>query len=103
MSLTKTQKNSLKIIKKKAEESSIKHTLKLFKRFLKEYKSQKGIKGTMRDEAMLETLFYNFIKFIKKDEGKFLEGKYFTERIPFSTKGRFIELQWVSNKEEHEF
>ena len=43
------------------------------------------------------------IKFIRKGQDKFLSGRYFTERLPFSTKGNYIELKWVSNNEEHEF
>jgi hypothetical protein len=43
------------------------------------------------------------IKFINRPDGKVLSGKYYTGRIPFSTRGKFIDLKWVSKKEEHDF
>jgi len=43
------------------------------------------------------------IKFIKNGNSKKLSGRYFTERLPFQTRGEFIELKWVSNNLEHEF
>lgn len=43
------------------------------------------------------------IKFIKRGENKYLSGKYYTDRIPYSTKGTFTELKWVSKKQDHLF
>lgn len=43
------------------------------------------------------------IKFIKTDNSKKLTGRYYTERLPYQTSGKFINLQWVSNNLEHEF
>ncbi|KYG81239.1 hypothetical protein AWW67_07735 [Roseivirga seohaensis] len=34
---------------------------------------------------------------------KVLSGRYFTERLPYSTKGKFIDLKWVSKNEQHDF
>jgi hypothetical protein len=43
------------------------------------------------------------LKFIRKDDKKILSGRYYTERLPFSTKGTFLNLNWVSNDQEHDF
>lgn len=43
------------------------------------------------------------IKVIGSKENKVLSGRYFTERLPFSTKGKFTDLKWVSNNEQHDF
>ncbi|MRT17514.1 hypothetical protein F3C99_11165 [Vitellibacter sp. q18] len=43
------------------------------------------------------------IKFIKKGKEKRLSGGYFTNRIPFQTKGEFKNLKWVSKNTKHEF
>lgn len=43
------------------------------------------------------------IKFIRNGKTKELSGRYFTERLPFSTKGKFLELKWVSNNQSHDF
>ena len=43
------------------------------------------------------------IKFIVKGDEKYLSGRYFTERLPYQTKGKFIDLRWVSNSQTHEF
>lgn len=43
------------------------------------------------------------IKFLKKGKEKQLTGKYYTERIPFQTKGEFLKLKWVSDDLNHEF
>ncbi len=43
------------------------------------------------------------VKFIKNGKDKKLSGCYFTNRMPFQTKGEFIDLKWVSNNKKHEF
>lgn len=43
------------------------------------------------------------IKFIRKGKIKALTGRYFTERLPFTTKGVFINLNWVGDNQEHIF
>jgi hypothetical protein len=44
------------------------------------------------------------IKFIKKENGdQYLSGKYYTERLPYQTKGQFIDLKKVSDNLIHEF
>lgn len=43
------------------------------------------------------------IKFIKNGKEKALSGGYFTNRLPFQTKGEFKDLKWVSNNTKHEF
>jgi hypothetical protein len=45
----------------------------------------------------------DIIKFIKRGNDKFLEGKYFTERLPFQSKGHYLNLKWVSDNLEHDF
>ncbi len=42
------------------------------------------------------------IKFIVRGNKKYLHGKYFTERLPYQTRGE-IKLRWASNSDEHEF
>ncbi len=43
------------------------------------------------------------IKFIKTNGTKKLSGRYYTERLPYQTRGTFIDLKWVSNNLEHIF
>ncbi|MBC5834484.1 hypothetical protein G6N05_07120 [Flavobacterium sp. F372] len=43
------------------------------------------------------------IKIIKKGDDKIIEGNYYTDRKPFQTKGRFEEMKWISNDDNHEF
>ena len=43
------------------------------------------------------------IKFIRKKDNKYLSGKYFTERLPYQTKGTFTDMKWISNSQTHEF
>lgn len=43
------------------------------------------------------------IKVIGEGKNKVLSGRYFTERLPFSTKGKFTNLKWVSKNEQHDF
>lgn len=43
------------------------------------------------------------IKFIKNRKEKTLSGGYFTNRLPFQTKGEFKDLKWVSKNTKHEF
>lgn len=43
------------------------------------------------------------IKFLEKGKEKQLSGRYYTERIPFQTKGEYLELKWVSDDLNHEF
>lgn len=43
------------------------------------------------------------VKFIKDGNKKILSGRYFTERLPYQTKGTFENLIWESNKENHSF
>lgn len=43
------------------------------------------------------------IKFIKTDKAKILSGSYFTNRLPFQTKGEFKDLKWISKNTNHEF
>lgn len=43
------------------------------------------------------------VKFIKKGKEKLLEGYYYTDRLPYQTRGYFENLKWVSNNNEHEF
>lgn len=43
------------------------------------------------------------IKFIKNGKEKTLSGGYFTNRLPFQTKGEFKDLKWVSKNTKHEF
>mgnify|MGYP003563078721 CR=1 FL=1 len=43
------------------------------------------------------------IKFIKTGNAKKLSGRYYTERLPYQTRGKFLNLQWVSNNLEHDF
>lgn len=43
------------------------------------------------------------IKFIKIDKAKILSGSYFTNRLPFQTKGEFKNLKWISKNTNHEF
>jgi len=43
------------------------------------------------------------IKFIRKGKEKQLSGRYYTERVPFSTRGKYLELNWVSNDQTHDF
>jgi hypothetical protein len=45
----------------------------------------------------------DIIKFIKKGNNKIITGRYFTERLPFPTKGKYTDLNWVSNNQEHDF
>lgn len=45
----------------------------------------------------------DIIKFLKKGKNKSISGRYFTERLPFSTKGKYVDLNWVSNNQEHDF
>lgn len=45
----------------------------------------------------------DIIKFITKGNNKRITGRYFTERLPFSTKGKYVDLNWVSNYQEHDF
>ena len=41
------------------------------------------------------------IKLIEKEDGKHLVGKYYTERIPFQTRGK-IDLEFKNKKTIHE-
>jgi hypothetical protein len=41
------------------------------------------------------------IKLIQNEEGKFLAGRYYTERMPYQTKGR-IDLKFINKKLYHE-
>ncbi|SFW31428.1 hypothetical protein SAMN02927921_01087 [Sinomicrobium oceani] len=43
------------------------------------------------------------IKFIKKGKHKMLTGEYFTNRIPYQTKGELKELYWKSKDISHDF
>jgi hypothetical protein len=43
------------------------------------------------------------IKIVKNGKDKFLSGRYFTERLPFQTRGKFIGLKKVSDNLEHIF
>lgn len=43
------------------------------------------------------------IKVIQNGNKRILSGRYFTERLPFQTKGKFIELKKVSNNLSHVF
>ncbi len=43
------------------------------------------------------------IKFIKKGNKKILSGNYFTNRLPYQTRGSYNELLKVSNNLNHEF
>lgn len=43
------------------------------------------------------------IKFIKTENDKILSGGYYTGREPYQTKGKFINLNWVSNNLNHQF
>lgn len=45
----------------------------------------------------------DIIKFLKKGKSKTITGRYFTERLPFSTKGKYVDLKWVSDNQEHDF
>jgi len=43
------------------------------------------------------------IKVIGTKENRKLSGRYFTERLPLSTKGKFTDLKWVDRNEQHDF
>ncbi len=43
------------------------------------------------------------IKFIKNDRERNLSGRYYTERLPFQTKGEFIEMKYINNDLTHNF
>ncbi|MEX0596421.1 MAG: hypothetical protein WD512_07955 [Candidatus Paceibacterota bacterium] len=43
------------------------------------------------------------LKFIRNGDKKFLTGRYYTERLPFQTKGKYLNLVWKSNDSEHDF
>jgi hypothetical protein len=43
------------------------------------------------------------VKFIKDGNKRILSGRYFTERLPYQTKGTFENLVWESDKENHSF
>ncbi len=45
----------------------------------------------------------DIIKFIKRGNNKSITGRYFTERLPFPTKGKYTDLIWISNNQEHDF
>ena len=55
------------------------------------------------NEALTTHYGTDVIKFIRKGDDKILSGKYFTERLPFQTRGKYIDLKWVDKSEEHEF
>ena len=41
------------------------------------------------------------LKFIKTEQGKSLEGEYFTSRLPHQSRGRIISMDYVSNNLKH--
>lgn len=43
------------------------------------------------------------IKIINKGKDKIIEGFYYTNRIPYQTKGEFKDMKWISNNINHEF
>lgn len=43
------------------------------------------------------------IKFIKNGNSKKLSGRYYTERLPYQTRGNFIDMKWVNNNMNHDF
>lgn len=43
------------------------------------------------------------IKFIRQGDKKILTGRYYTERLPFQTKGKYLNLERKSNNEDHNF
>ena len=43
------------------------------------------------------------IKFIKKGDDTLISGRYFTERLPHQTRGKFLEMKRVSDDLKHDF
>lgn len=41
------------------------------------------------------------LKFIKTDQGKFLEGEYYTSRLPHQSRGQIISMKYVSKNLNH--
>lgn len=43
------------------------------------------------------------IKFNRNGNEKFLSGNYYTDRLPFQTKGEFKNMKWIDNNLKHDF
>ena len=43
------------------------------------------------------------MKFSNDEGKKEIFGRYYTERLPYQTRGKFTEMKWVSNNMKHDF
>jgi hypothetical protein len=43
------------------------------------------------------------IKFSNDNNEKEIFGRYYTERLPYQTHGKFVNMRWVNNKMKHDF
>lgn len=43
------------------------------------------------------------IKFSEENDVKEIFGRYYTERLPYQTRGKFVDMKWVNNSMKHDF
>lgn len=92
-------------MKEDGEPSSLSVNKGMYVMKLEQTKHYQFLYSYLNDGDMSLSTHYGteIIKYIKKGSEKYLSGRYFTERVPYSTKGKFIDLKWVNNNQNHEF